>query len=311
MDIIEELNFEPDILASTLASKRNFRFAVLFPDANNESTFWNAPQLGIGKALQEINHYGITVELFLFNQFEKESFEKKAEELIKSEPDAFLIAPFYYDASLKVIEEANKMNIPFAFVNSNLEDVESISYIGQDSFQSGIVAAKIMSMAIPEVANLLVVNISRSIKNHKHILKRKNGFYSYFQENKSIRLNSLDIEREQQEDVFALLDQYFIREGKPHGIFVTNSRVFKIGNYLKEKNIEKIFLIGYDLTEENVSLLQDCTIDFLISQKPVDQGYKGIMSLFQHVILKKEIEKEQYLPIDIITKENIKYYLNN
>lgn len=284
---------------------------MLFPDANNESTFWNAPQLGIGKALKEINHYGITVELFLFNQFEKESFEKKADELINSKPDAFLIAPFFYDASLKIIDEAKKENIPFAFVNSNLEDVESISYIGQDSFQSGIVAARIMSMAIPKEANVLVINISKSIKNHKHILKRKNGFYSYFEENNNVKLTSLDIEQEQQEDVVAILNQYLVKNGKPHGIFVTNSRVFKIATYLKEKGLSNTFLIGYDLTDENVNLLKDSTIDFLISQKPVEQGYKGIMSLFQYIILKKDIEKKQYLPIDIITKENIKYYLNN
>ncbi|MFW5657196.1 MAG: LacI family DNA-binding transcriptional regulator, partial [Bacteroidota bacterium] len=31
LNIVKEMNFEPDILASTLASKKTFRFAVLFP----------------------------------------------------------------------------------------------------------------------------------------------------------------------------------------------------------------------------------------------------------------------------------------
>ncbi len=231
--------------------------------------------------------------------------------MIKSEPDAFLIAPFYHDVSLKIIEEANKLNIPFVFVNSNLEDVVGICYIGQDSFQSGIVAAKIMSMAIPEEAEILVINISKSIKNHKHILKRNMGFNSYFENINNVKINSLDIEHDSQDEVSTILDKYLMKSKRPSGIFVSNSKVYKIANFLKSRKLENVFLIGYDLLEENIELLQDSTIDFLISQKPIEQGYKGIMSLFQYVVLKKDIEKRQYLPIDIITKENIKYYTVN
>ena len=49
-------------------------------------------------------------------------------------------------------------------------------------------------------------------------------------------------------------------------------------------------------------------IDFLISQKPEEQAYKGIMQLFNALILKKEPEPVQFLPVDIIMKENIENY---
>ncbi len=35
------------------------------------------------------------------------------------------------------------------------------------------------------------------------------------------------------------------------------------------------------------------------------------MTLYESMVLKKNVQKFQYLPIDIITRENIDYYINN
>jgi LacI family transcriptional regulator len=67
-------------------------------------------------------------------------------------------------------------------------------------------------------------------------------------------------------------------------------------------------LIGYDLTPENIHYLEKGTISFLINQKPVEQGYRAVFSLFNKIVLKKDVPSEILLPIDIVTKENLKYY---
>lgn len=314
LQIINELNFEPDILASTLASKKTYRFACLLPEINNDSTFWKAPQVGIERALNEIAHYGVRIDLFLFDQFEKTSFRKKAEELIHSRPDAFLFTPVFADESFKLAEKASEDDIPFALVNSNNDEIPKISYIGQDSYQSGKVAAKLMGLGLSGKSDLLVINISRALKNHKHILKRKAGFEAYFQElnHNEIRIHTLNIENTDQDRVNRKLSRHLDKKNVDYkGIFVTNSRVFKIAEFLHENNLKKYRLIGYDLLEESMAYLENGTIDFLLSQQPYEQGYKGIITLFQHVILHKEVKQEQYLPIDIITKENIKFYIDN
>ncbi len=313
MQIIEELNFEPDILASTLATKKTYRFACLLPEINNDSTFWKAPQVGIERAFNEIAHYGVHIDLFFFDQFDKVSFRKKAEELILSDPDAFLFTPVFSDESLKISKLAKDEGIPFALVNSNNDDIPKISYIGQDSYQSGKVAGKLIGLGLTGNVDLLVINISRALKNHKHILKRKTGFEAYFNElgHQEIKIHTLDIENTGQDYVNKRLSKFFdTMAGNYKGIFVTNSRVFKIASFLDDYNMKDCRLIGYDLLDENIAYLENNTIDFLISQQPYEQGYKGIITLFNHVILHKEVKQEQYLPIDIITKENIKFYID-
>jgi LacI family transcriptional regulator len=72
----------------------------------------------------------------------------------------------------------------------------------------------------------------------------------------------------------------------------------------------RIRIIGYDLLKQNQALLQDGTIDFLINQNPKGQGYWGIVRLADHLVYRKKVSAIHYLPLDIVTKENLQYYVD-
>ncbi len=313
LTIIRELNYQPDILARTLAKKHVYKFAILLPEVNKDSSFWKGPQNGIEKALKNIDHYNILIEKFLFNQLDRKSFKIQAHNLIEYHPDAVLITPVYYEESVKLVEQCTKLNIPYAFINSNLEKFNTLSFIGQNSFQSGYLAAKLISYGLTEPANIAIINISQSLNNHKHILTRQQGFESFYKENPQFKHNLLlrEITDKNENAINKVIEKLLRETNHIQGIFVTNSRVYKIARSLKQIGYQPVRLIGYDLIEENIMYLEEGIIDFLISQRPVEQGYVGVMTLFNHVILNKTVNKEQYLPIDIITKENYKYYINN
>ena len=94
------------------------------------------------------------------------------------------------------------------------------------------------------------------------------------------------------------------------GIFVTNSRVHMVARYLAERGSLNIRLIGYDLIPESIEYLQREYIDFLISQSPISQGTSAVQALFDFFVYKKNPLKVQYVPLDIIIKENIDFYAN-
>jgi LacI family transcriptional regulator len=62
--------------------------------------------------------------------------------------------------------------------------------------------------------------------------------------------------------------------------------------------------VGYDLLKKNIEFLEDGTVDFLINQKPEEQGYRGISHLYKKLVLKEEVEEIYYMPLEIIIKEN-------
>ena len=72
----------------------------------------------------------------------------------------------------------------------------------------------------------------------------------------------------------------------------------------------KLFILGYDLTAANIKFLENGLIDFLICQKSITQGYRGLLAIFDLLIQKRSGEKVNYMPLAIITKENYKYYID-
>lgn len=307
--IIQELNYQPDILARVLASKKNYVFSVLMPVSVNENDFWNSPSIGINKAIDEVAPFGVEVKRYLFDQFDVNSFFTKASQILEDGPDAVLFAPVFPVESLDFIHKCKAMEIPVMLFNSNLDEAEEMLYIGQNAQQSGYLSAKLLQYGMHDDSSVLIVNIAGRKDNHNHILRRERGFRKYFADNNEIRSNvhTLDCMLEKE----GCLDQQLesaIARFRPRSVFVTNSRVYMVAEYLKSHNGPRINLLGYDLLPQNVEALKMGWIDFLISQKPEEQGYKGIMTLFNKLVLKRDVEIKQYIPIDILTRENIDYY---
>jgi LacI family transcriptional regulator len=308
--ILRDFNYQPDILARTLASKRSWIFSVLMPVSANGNDFWSVPVKGIEKALSEIGAYGITIKYYLFNQLERESFAAKAFDLLSDNPDAVLLAPVFAEDSVKFIHECKLKKIHITLFNSFIEDIEGIPYIGQNSYQSGMVAAKLLSYGIHEPGDILIINLAAR-KHFNHIIKREKGFRDFFDSKTSsvhnFTLHTIDSNHASDETIRNKLNEAFTNL-HVKGIFVTNSRVYKVAGFIENKNFENIKLIGFDLLPVNIEYLKKGTIDFLISQRPEEQAYKGIIQIFNDLLFNRIPETLQFMPVDIITKENIENY---
>jgi LacI family transcriptional regulator len=47
--IIEELGYTPNLFAQSLASKKNYRIALIVPDTSDNNPYWNKPAQGFKK----------------------------------------------------------------------------------------------------------------------------------------------------------------------------------------------------------------------------------------------------------------------
>jgi LacI family transcriptional regulator len=186
-----------------------------------------------------------------------------------------------------------------------------LSYIGQDSFQSGTLAAKLLDYAISGSASILILHFAKERDNMNHLVQREKGFYEYFSTNQSSGIKKLiTLEIADPNDVG---DQNKISNelqsnSEIKGIFVTNSQVYYLGRILEQLKKKDIRVIGHDLIRENIEFLKKGFVDFLICQRPEEQGYQSILTLFDYLVLKKEVQTENFTSIDIITKENLDYY---
>ena len=318
--MMEELNYEPNLIARTLGSNGTYEIAVLQPD-HALDPYWRAPNSGIEKAARDLKQYGVSIVPYLYDQHQVNSFLEKAEEATLSQPDGILIAPLFYRESLSFFKKWQKHNIPYVLFNTQISNVKPLSYIGQDSYQSGFLAAKLLEFGQSQAGTFLIAHIAEDIANSVHVTQKERGFRDYFAQSKPLHSGqakgrnksifdviSADLPLPSDPSFSRQLDRLLDEKKQLRGIFVSTSKAYEIAPYLQAYHREDIRLVGYDLLEKNIHFLNEGVIDFLINQNPKGQGYWGVYALADLLVFKKEVPPLKYLPLDIITKENLQYY---
>jgi LacI family transcriptional regulator len=312
LKIVKELNYEPNMMARMLGSTRTYNFAALIPSHKHDD-FWLGPKLGIERAEQELKAYGVKVEPFFFNQQSVEDYVEKANEITLKKPDGILLSPLFYKETLNFFEKWTAEGIPFVLFNTQIADYDPLSYIGQDSYQSGQVAGKLVHYGQPNKCSVLIAHIDEETGNAQHLVKKEAGFRNYFTQNNldhQYQIIRLELKRSSQSGFIRKLDEVIESTLDLKQIFVTTSQAYDIAAYLEQRHITHIKIIGYDLVPRNLHYLEKGNISFLINQNPKGQGFWGIYQLAEHVVFKKKVPILKYLPLDIVTKENLNYFLD-
>ncbi|HEV7346983.1 substrate-binding domain-containing protein [Telluribacter sp.] len=310
-ELIQELDYQPNILASRLASRKTIHVAILLPAVSDETNFWEAPLRGIRRAEAEIKQYGVVVRPYFFDLNDKESFRQQARAILEQEVHGVLLSPSFVEESSAFIQECKQRALPYVFIDSTIPKQDNLCYIGPHLFQSGYLSAQLLTYGLPNSTDkVLVVNISREVDNFNYP-QIEEGFRSFFKEtNRANPIVRIDIRQTAYPSVQDELTRALHQHPDVAAWFVTNSRVASVARFLEGKGMADKFLIGYDYLPENIRYLKKGTIDFLICHKPEEQGYRGVMALYQTLVLSAGVEKEYFMPIDIITRSNYAFYRN-
>lgn len=300
--IIKKLGYKPNIFARNLVLNKQFNFALFIPDFKKQE-YWKATVKGADKAQKELATFGVTVTRYFFDPYNPASFKKQAQKLIADHPDGISVAPAFHNEFQEFVNECKSKKIPFIFIDSTISENKPLSFIGQDAHASGYMAARLMTYNATQ-GNYLILANTRKIDNHYHFSERIRGFKDFFKENLSEKNTIIELEGIEELDLTSELDTFFSKQ-KVLGIFVPNSRVHYVAAYLELKKMKGIHLIGYDLIEKNCEYLKNGTIDFLINQKPEEQGYKSIHLLHNSILLKQPVKPVNLMPLNIVVKENI------
>jgi LacI family transcriptional regulator len=314
MFIIEKHGYKPNLIAKSLALKKSFHIAVLIPSADEKNPYWAKPVRGFFMAAEELNDFNTRITLYHYDPGDEMSFITETERMLSSHPDGIVLAPHFQNAAKALIRKCKGLDIPVICVDNNLEDEHILAYFGQNAFQSGKVAAKLMNFSLKDGSKVLIVNIAPNKAVTHHMQQREGGFIDYFQTvmpDHHIKTLSVTIDLLAEDEPSCTLRKILSEHRDIRGIFVTNSRAHKVAGAFSSDGKGNIMLVGYDMMEDNVFYLDKGLIDILICQKPENQGYQSVMAMFHFLFTGRQIEKINYSPIDIITKENISYYHSN
>ena len=305
--VITELGYRPNVIASRLASHKEIHIALIIPHPS-EDAYWNLPLSGIEDALQEYKHLGIHCSRYYFNLVEASSLIVALNKMnLGPAIDGIIIAPLFKKQAVCWFQEHRYITKPIMVINSPILLSPYAYYVGQNSYQGGQVAAKLIHWSQRLITRALIINIGPRANNAQHILDKEKGFREYFAAHEQqVIVDKIELaDFSNDEYIKEQLNLKYAACGPFDAIFVSNSRAYRVIPAIRQLNKLKPVVIGFDLLAENIGYLKAGDIDYILDQNPKRQGYVAVKSVADHLIFGAPIREKEYLQTNIIVKENL------
>ena len=302
--VMEEMEYTPNMYASALACNRSYTFCLIMPKHPSEA-YWDEIEEGAMDACRHLRDFNIDVKILYYERLNTQSFNNAISECFSYDPQGVVLIPADTKTTKPFTDNLHKSNIPFILLDSYIPELNALS------FCSGRFAAR-MLMLIAQCDKEIM--IMKPMKDGKVASKqqdnREKGFRQYMAENyPNTAINELILPLDKDEDVFdKQIEDYFALHPDTHNCITFCSKAYLIGEYLLRNNVEDCQILGYDMVARNKECVREGSISFLIAQHAYMQGYHSIDSLFRHIVLKEKINPINYMPIEILNKENVEFY---
>jgi len=307
---LEEMDYKPNRYASALAYNKSYTFYMVLPKHESEA-YWQEIETGASEATERFRDFSVSKKIIYYNRFNTSTFAQVMGEVLKQQPDGVVVVPSQLDITRKYTDIMHAQGIPFILLDSYMPDLRPLAFYGQDSFSSGYFAARMLMLFTPNEKEIILMKQMRNGNvASKQQENRETGFRHYMHDHfPNVKIHEVNLSLdEKRENYHAILEKFFEQHPLVHHCITFNSKAHLVGEYLLKSNRRNIQIMGYDMVPKNVECVRQGSISFLIAQHAYQQGYACIDALFNAIILKKEVEPVNYMPIELLTKENIEFY---
>ena len=308
---LREMNYQPNVYASALAYNRSYTFVCLMPVHASEA-YWEEIEQGIRRCVEFRRDFHIEVKISHYERFNAGTFEACYTKCLEENPDGVIIVPTDLELTRKFTDKLHEANIPFVLLDSYMPDLKPLSFCGQDSLQSGYFAAKMLMLIANGQKEIMIMKQTKNGKvASKQQENRELGFRQYMSDHfPNVVIHEVDLPREEERKRYSnILEHFFASHPNVHHCITFNSKAHIVGEFLLKTNRRNIQIMGYDVVGKNLACIKQGSISFLIAQHAFMQGYNCVETLFRAIVLKKKVNPVKYMPIELLSLENIDFYL--
>lgn len=308
--VLEEINYQPNVYASALAANKHCTFYLIMPKHESEA-YWQEVEEGAIKCVEVRRDFKITLRTLFYNRFDIGTFNTACNKCLETSPDGVIVVPSTLDATRELTNTLHDRNVPFVLLDSYMPDLKPLAFFGQDSFASGYFAARMMSLIATKSEEIMLMRqTSNGRVASKQQDNREVGFRHYMHDHyPHVKITEVDLPLEDSKANYdTILEEFFNTHPKVHHCITFCSKAHIVGEFLQRTNRRNIQIMGYDMVGKNAACLKQGSISFLIAQHGYMQGYNCVDALFKAVILKMPVNPVNYMPIELLTKENVEFY---
>ncbi len=308
--VLKELNYQPNVYASALAYNRSYLFQVLIPQ-HEQIAYWEEIEEGVHAAQDALRDFRVKTEVIYYKPFDGQSFTEASNECLEANPDGIVIVPNTLEITKQFTDKLHDLRLPFVMLDSYLPDLKPLAFFGQDSFASGYFAARMLMLLASKETEIMLARFTLDGRiMSKQQDNREVGFRHYMHDHfPNVKISELNMPVGLPKRHYdKMLDEFFNAHPDVHHCAIFGSKAHVIGDYLLRTNRRDVQIMGYDMVGKNAECLRQGSISFLIAQHAYQQGYACIDALFHAIVLKQKVTPVNYMPIELLTRENVDFY---
>ena len=306
---LKEMDYQPNMYASALAYNKDYMFYMIIPRHDDEA-YWDEIEMGASEAAENRRDFGISIKFVYYERFDEASFTEAANVCLKANPDGVTVVPATLRVTQKFTEQLHELRIPFILLDSYMPDLKPLAFYGQDSFQSGYFAARMLMLIANKEKEIMLMKILKNGQvGSKQQMNRETGFRHYMMDHyPNIKILEVNMPWDEPETYNKTLEEFFKKHPHVHHCITFNSKAHIVGEFLLRSNRRDVQIMGYDMVPKNAECVRQGSISFLLAQHAYLQGYACVWTLFDAIVMKRKVTPVNYMPIELLTRENINFY---
>ena len=306
---LAEMDYHPNMYASALAYNKSYTFHLLIPRHENEA-YWDEIEEGAKAATERRRDLGVSLRICYYERFVPTSFTRASRECLKEQPDGVVVVPSTLESTQQFTDQLHHLQIPFILLDSYMPDLKPLAFYGQDSFQSGYYAARMLMLIAQKEKEIMLMKLLKDGQvGSKQQMNRETGFRHYMMDHfPKIKIIDVNLPWDKPEVYENMLETFFKDHPDVHHCITFNSKAHIVGEFLLKSNRRDVQIMGYDMVPKNAECVRQGSISFLVAQHAYMQGYACIWTLFDAIVMKKEVTPVNYMPIELLSRENIDFY---
>lgn len=270
------------------------------------SSFMLEVKRGIFAGKRELEELGIEVLVKENTSVREEDQLRAIDELVKEGIQGLALMPV---DSERVREKlnwlVNEKKIPVVTFNSDIVGTKRCCFVVMNNKLSGQTAAGLFGMMTRGIGKILIITgyFSSMLNN-----SRVDGFVEEIKQiSPKLEIAGVQGSFNNADEVERIIENAMMSISGINGIFVVSGGQEGIVKAFKKLGVEqRPYVVIYDHTTKNETLLKENVADFLIDQNGFEQGYRP-QRILVDILLNGKYPEEEYLytGIDIKTKYNL------
>jgi len=289
------------------AADKSYTIAVIPKGTTHE--FWKSINAGAFKARDELAEQGVKVDVIWKGPLKEDDRDQQIqtiENFTTRRVSGIVLAPLDSQAMVRPVNSAIRAKVPVVIIDSGLKSDNYVSFVATDNYKGGVLAGEHMGKLLGGKGNVILLRYAVGSASTE---EREAGFLDTLKKKfPDIKLLSSDqYAGPTRETGYQASQNLLNRFGRDvNGIFAPcEPPTIAMTKALRDigKAGGTVKMVGFDAGSQSVADLKRGDVQGLVVQSPVLMGYKGVMTMVEHLQGKK-VEKRIDTGVVLVTPEN-------